>query len=152
MKMEIFLLQDNGDVPDAICPRTFFPLHTPAGAQRKSTPRQFRDYRLIRAVKPVATPESYQKSVLILASCYVMLVRVLPVHIWVLVKFAFAVRGRLRGDAWKQITTRAGAAERYAGISCHAVSIPAKNHVMRVCAALARSLWTAAATAVRTSE
>ena len=81
-----------------------------------------------------------------------MLVHVLLVHIWVHVKVAFAVRGRLRGDAWKRITIRAGVVERYVGISCLAVSIPAGNHVMRVCAVLARSLWTVAAIVVRTSE
>ena len=53
---------------------------------------------------------------------------------------------------WKRITIRAGVAERYAGISCPAVSIPAKNHVMKVCAALARSLWIAAAIVEGTSE
>ena len=41
---------------------------------------------------------------------------------------------------------------RYVGISYHVVSIHAGNHVMRVCAALVRFLWTAVAIVVRTSE
>ena len=34
---------------------------------------------------------------------------------------------------------QAGVVESYVGISYHAVSIPAKNHAMRGCAALVRS-------------
>ena len=100
----------------------------------------------------MATTEFYQRNAPIPASCYVMLAHVLLVHIWVLVKVAFAVRHRPREDAWTRITIQAGVVGRYVGISYRAVSIPAKNHVMRVCAALVRSLWTVAATVVRICE
>lgn len=53
---------------------------------------------------------------------------------------------------WTRTTTQAGVVGRYVGIPYHAESIPARNHAMRVCAALVRSPWTAVATVVKKSK
>ena len=41
---------------------------------------------------------------------------------------------------------------RCAGIPYHAESIPARNHAMKVCAAVVRFPWTVVAIAAKTSE
>lgn len=152
MRTETFLLQDNGDVLDAICPRTFYHLLTRVGARRKPTHNQSLEYRLIRVDRPVATLEFCQGNALILASYFAMPAHALLVRTWVLFKLAFAARSRPRGDAWIRITTVAGVVGRYVGIPYHVESIPARNHAMRACAALVRSPWTVVAIVAKTSE
>ncbi|KAL9076783.1 MAG: hypothetical protein Q9161_000768 [Pseudevernia consocians] len=151
-RTETFLLQDNGDVQDAICLRTFYPPLTRVGARRKSTLNQFLEYPLIRVDKLVVTTEFYQRNALIPASYYVMPVHALLAHTWALIKVAFAARSRPRGDVLTRTTTQAGVVGRYVGIPYHAESIPARNYAMRVCAALVKFPWTAVATVVKTSK
>ena len=98
MRMVTFLLQDNGDAPDAICLRTICRLITRVGARRKMTLHRFLGYRLIRVDRLVAKTEFCQENALILASYFAMLARALLVHTWVLYKVAFAARNLPRED------------------------------------------------------
>lgn len=152
MRTGNFLLPDNGDVLDAICLRTFYPLLTRVGARRRLTLNQYLGYHPILVGRLAATIELCQENALILASYFAMRVHAPLVRIWVLFKVAFAARSQSQGDVWIRITKPAGVVGKSAGIPYHAESILARNHAMRVCAALVRSPWTADAIVAKTSE